>query len=92
METITANTAIIRSTASEITANATAYKRAFDAMYEKIRALRNTWTSEDGNAYIAKIESYYEDFVTMFNSLNKAAAALENDAAAYEQTIRANMT
>ena len=57
----------------------------------QIRALRSTWTSEDGNAYIAKIETYYEDFTSMYSALNKAANALETDAAAYENTVKANM-
>jgi WXG100 family type VII secretion target len=91
MASITANTSTIRSTASDIVTKAKAYKGAFDEMYAKIRALRATWTSEDGNAYIAKIESYYEDFNSMYGALNKAANSLEADAAAYENTVKANM-
>ncbi len=91
MASITANTATIRQTASEIVGKAKTYKTAFDQMYAQIRALRSTWTSEDGNAYIAKIETYYEDFTSMYSALNKAANALEADAAAYENTVKANM-
>ena len=91
MASITANTSIIKSTASDIISKAKTYKNAFDEMYAKIRALRSTWTSEDGNAYIAKIETYYEDFTAMYSALNKAANALEADAAAYENTVKANM-
>lgn len=91
MASITANTGTIKSTASEIVGNAKGYKTAFDAMYETIRSLRATWTSEDGNAYIARIETYYEEFVNMYNSLQKSANALEADAVAYENTVKANM-
>ena len=91
MASITANTTTIRNSAGNITQKARSYKNAFDAMYSQIRALRSTWTSEDGNAYIAKIETYYEDFTAMYSALNKAANALEADAAAYENTVKANM-
>ncbi len=91
MASITANTSTIKNAASDIIAKAKAYKSAFDAMYGQIRALRNTWTSEDGNAYIAKIETYYEDFVSMYNALNTSAQTLEADAVQYENTVKANM-
>ncbi len=91
MASITANTSTIRNTANDIVNNAKAYKGAFDAMYTQIRALRSTWTSEDGNAYIAKIESFYEDFTSMYKALITAANALEKDAANYEKTVRDNM-
>lgn len=91
MASIQANTSTIKSTASEIVSNAKAYHDAFTSMYERIRALKNTWTSEDGNAYIAKIETYYEDFEHMYSDLQKSASALEASAVNYENTVKANM-
>lgn len=90
MASIQANTTTIKNTASEIVNNAKAYKSAFDSLYESIRALKATWTSTDGNAYIAKIETYYEDFVAMYNALNKSANALEVSAQNYENTVKKN--
>lgn len=91
MATIQANTGAIKSTAGEIVSNARQYKEAFDAMYERIRSLKNTWTSEDGNAYIARIENYYDAFVENYNKLVKSANALEQSAQDYENTVKANM-
>lgn len=91
MASIQANTGTIKNTASEIMGNAKAYKEAFDALYERIRALRNTWTSEDGNAYIARIEGYHDEFTSMYSALVKSASALEVSATDYENTVKANM-
>lgn len=91
MASITANTPVIRSTASEIISNGKAFKNAFDELYEQIHALKATWTSEDGNAYINKIDEQYEGFVSLYNRLLKSATALESAAAGYEQTVKANM-
>lgn len=91
MASIQANTSVIRSTASEIVSNSKQFKNAFDELYEQIHALKNTWTSEDGNAYIAKIDAQYETFVGLYNRLAKSAQALETAAGNYEQTVKANM-
>ena len=90
MDSISASTSAIRSTAGDIISKAKNYKAAFDAMYDQIRALGATWTSEDGNAYIAKIEGFHREFEDMYRSLINTANSLDTDAANYEHTVKTN--
>lgn len=85
------NTAAIKSTASGIRSDASAYGNAVETIFSTVDALRATWTSEDGNAYIARINKYKEEFEKNQQKLMNSADALEDAANSYEQTIKANM-
>ena len=87
---IRGNTATIKSTASGIRDDAGAYGTAAEVLFSTVDALKATWTSEDGNAYIAKINSYREEFEKMQTKLESSAEALETAAVNYESTIKAN--
>ncbi|MBQ9325531.1 MAG: WXG100 family type VII secretion target [Clostridia bacterium] len=87
---IRGNTGTIKSTASTIRDDAKAYGVAAQQLFETVEALKNTWTSEDGNAYIAKITSYRETFEALQKKLDSSAEALETAAVNYEQTIKNN--
>lgn len=84
------NTSAVISDADQILAEAKAFKAAFDSMYETVHALRNTWTSSDGNSYIAKIDSYQQDFTGLYNSLVNSANGLRQTAEDYAETVRKN--
>lgn len=84
------NTGAVIGDADQILAEARAFKAAFDSMYETIHALRNTWTSSDGNSYIAKIDSHLEDFNSMYNSLVATAEGLRKTAEEYAEVVRKN--
>ena len=86
---ITANTATMRATAEGIKGSAKNYLAAYEAMERQIQSLRNSWTSEDGDKYIAKIETYRDSFV---QSLISCADSNIMDATNYENALKANMT
>lgn len=85
------NTGAVIQNAQSILSEAQAFKAAFDAMYETIHDLNKTFTSADGKAYIAKIDSYQEDFVGMYNRLVQSAQGIEDIAKQYDATVRKNM-
>lgn len=85
------NTGAVIGGAETILAEASAFKAAFDDMYNTIHELRNTWTSSDGNAYIARIDSYEEDFTSMFSRLVTSAEGIRQVAEDYSATVRKNM-
>ena len=90
MAEIRANTATIKSTANSIRDDASAYGAAQEQLFQTVTNLRDTWTSEDGNAYIAKITSFQAEFETLKKNLEQSAAALEMAAIQYERTIIKN--
>ena len=85
------NTGAVKEGAQNILNQAKAFKAAYDALYSTIHDLRNTWTSADGNSYIAKIDSYQEDFDSMYSKLTTAANGISQVAENYEQTVKKNM-
>ena len=87
---IRGNTAAIKSTASDIRNDAKSYGASAQKIFDTINALRDSWTSEDGNVYIAKINSSRETFEQLQKKLEASAEALETAAANYEQTIKVN--
>ncbi len=87
---IKANTGAIKTAADNILGYARTYSGAFSSLYEDINALKATWTSTDGDAYINKINSYREEFETMFKKLEASAEALQAMALNYENTIEKN--
>lgn len=84
------NTSAVISDANQILSEAKEFKSAFDAMYDAVHALRDTWTSTDGNSYIAKIDSYQEDFTGMYNRLVSTAEGLRQTAEDYAATVKKN--
>ncbi|QUC66378.1 WXG100 family type VII secretion target [Aristaeella hokkaidonensis] len=88
---IIGNTSRIKSTASGIKDDAASYGSASRILFETVDNLGKSFTSEDGQAYISKIESYRESFETMQKKLDASAEALETAAVSYENTIKANM-
>ena len=89
---ITANTATMRATAEGIKGSAKNYLAAYEAMERQIQSLRSSWTSEDGDKYIAKIETYRDSFVRLNQSLISCADSIIMDATNYENALKANMT
>ena len=87
---ISGNTSAIRATASSITSDAKSYGNAMQLLFQTVDALKATWTSEDGNAFIAKINSHKETFETLQQNLLTSASMIEETAAGYEATIKAN--
>lgn len=87
---IRGNTATIKNTASSIREDTSAYGTATQVLFDTVDALKATWTSEDGNAYIAKINSYRQDFQRMQAQLKDSADKLEAAANDYISTIKAN--
>lgn len=87
---IRGNTGSIRSTASEIREDAKAYGDAANTLFDTVNALGSSYTSVDGQAFIAKINSYREDFDKLQAALSASAEALETVAINYENTIKAN--
>lgn len=90
MGNIQGDTGKIKSTASDIRSYAKAYGSAAENIFNAVDKLKATWTSEDGNAYIAKINGYRAGFEEMQKKLETSAEALEAAAIAYEQAIAAN--
>ena len=90
MAEIRGNTGTIKQTAGTIREDANAYGTAMKVLFETVNALGSTWTSEDGNAYIAKINTHKETFESMQRKLEASAEALETAAVNYEATIKAN--
>ena len=89
---ITANTATMRATAEGLKGSAKNYLAAYEAMERQIQSLRNSWTSEDGDKYIAKIETYRDSFIRLNQSLISCADSIIMDATNYENALKANMT
>lgn len=89
---ITANTATMRATAEGIKGSAKNYLAAYEAMERQIQNLRSSWTSEDGDKYIAKIETYRDSFIRLNQSLISCADSIIMDATNYENALKANMT
>lgn len=87
---IRGDTGKIKSTASDIWSDAKAYGAAAETIFSAVEALKASWTSEDGNAYITKINAYRPEFEAMLKKLETSADALEAAAVAYEQTIDVN--
>lgn len=87
---IQGDTGKIKSTANDIRSHAKAYGKAAEEIFTAVETLKATWTSEDGNAYIAKISAYRPEFEEMLKNLEESANAFEAAAIAYEQTIAAN--
>lgn len=87
---IKADTSAIKKAAGTIRADAQSYTNQMNSLFEQIEALRSTWTSEDGNQYIAKIQKYQPEFTAMGINLNASAEALETAAVTYEKTVVAN--
>ena len=85
------NTGAVKSGAENILAQASSFKAAFDELYNTIHALRDTWTSADGNSYIAKIDSYQEDFENLYANLVSAATGFSQTADNYSETVKKNM-
>lgn len=88
---IRGNTTAVKNTASNIRDNAKAYGKAAESIFSTVDALKATWTSEDGNAYIAKISAYRPEFEALLKKLEASAEALEDAAISYEQALKANM-
>jgi len=84
------NTGAVISDANQILSAAKDFKTVFDAMYDAVHALRDTWTSTDGNSYIAKIDSYQDDFTSMYNKLVATADGLRQTAEDYAATVKKN--
>lgn len=87
---IQGDTGKIKSTANDIRRDANAYGAAAESIFNAVEALKASWTSEDGNAYITKISAYRPEFEAMLKKLETSADALEAAAVAYEQTIDVN--
>lgn len=85
------NTGAVKNGAENILNQAKAFKAAYDALYATIHDLRSTWTSADGNSYIAKIDSYQEDFDSMYAKLTAAADGINQIADNYDKTVKKNM-
>ena len=88
---IRGNTSRIKATASGIRDDASSYGTASRILFETVDGLRKSFTSEDGQAYITKIDSYRETFEVMQKKLDASAEALESATIGYENTIKANM-
>lgn len=89
---IQASTGTIISVASQIKGDANKYSGLYQQMYGEINALRASWTSADGDAYINKINSYKDSFELMKTKLTKAAESLETSARNYESALKANQS
>jgi len=85
------NTGNVKEGAENILSQAQAFKAEYDELYATIHALRSSWTSADGNSYIAKIDSYQEDFDRMFSNLTTTASGISQIADNYDQTVKKNM-
>lgn len=88
---IRGDTTAVKNTASNIRDDAKAYGAAAETIFSMVDALKESFTSEDGLAYIARINKYREGFETMQKKLESSAKALEDAAISYEQAIKANM-
>nr|MBQ4453930.1 WXG100 family type VII secretion target [Clostridia bacterium] len=88
---IRGNTGAIKSAATQIRSDASGYGQAAHTLFETVDALKNTWTSEDGNKYIAEINKHREAFEALQKKLQASAEAFETAADDYIATIKANM-
>ena len=85
------NTGNVKEGAENILSQAQAFKAEYDELYATIHALRSSWTSADGNSYIAKIDSYQEDFENLYANLVSAANGFSQTADNYSETVKKNM-
>ena len=85
--TISGNTGGIKQIAGTIREDANGYGTAMQLLFQTVDALKATWTSEDGNAFIAKINSHKEAFTTLQTNLESSAGTFEEIAINYEKTI-----
>ena len=89
--TISGNTGSIKQIAGSIRDDAKKYGSAMQLLFQTVDALRSTWTSEDGNAFITKINSQKDAFESLQTNLESSASLLEEVAANYEKTIKNNI-
>lgn len=89
--TISGNTGSIKQIAGSIRDDAKNYGNAMQLLFQTVDALKSTWTSEDGNAFIAKINSHKEEFEKLQSNLENSAKLLEEVAVNYEKTVKANI-
>lgn len=77
--------------AQGIRSAAQSYWRAYQAMSTAINNLKNSWTTDDGAKYIAKINSFANEFENLKKALEKSADTVETSAKNYEKAKSANM-
>lgn len=81
----------MKSAAEGILTASQQYWRAYEGMSQSINNLKSSWTSEDGNAYIAKINSFRDSFQNLKNALDKCSETISTDAQNYLKAQQANM-
>ena len=91
MSEIRGNTSTIKAIAGTIRDDAASYGTSQDTLFQAVNALKGSFTSEDGQNYISKINSFKTEFETLKRNLEGSAEALETAAVNYENTIKANM-
>ena len=84
------NTSVMKSTAGTIRADAEAYGAAQEVLFQVVNDLKNSFTSTDGQAYIARINEFKDEFDGMKKKLESSAETLETLAINYENTIKNN--
>lgn len=77
--------------AQGIRSSAQDYWRAYQAMSEAINKLKDSWTTADGEQYIAKINSFASEFERLKKALEASADTIEASAKNYERAKNANM-
>ena len=87
---ISGNTGGIKQTAGAIRGDAKSYGNAMQLLFQTVDALNATWTSDDGKAFVAKINSHKDAFTTLQSNLESSATAFEEIAINYEKTIANN--
>jgi len=77
--------------AEGIRSSAKSYWSAYQAMSTAINNLKSSWTTEDGEKYISKINSFAKDFENLKRALEKSADTIQTSATNYEKAKKANM-
>ena len=90
MATIKVNSTVMREKASAFKAVATSVQTYTSEMITEIDSLKNSWSGEAAEALVKNFKSLAENFDAICKTINQYGDFLNQAAAAYDDTEKAN--
>ena len=90
MATIKVNSTVMREKASAFKAVATSFQTYTSEMITEIDSLKNAWSGEAAEALVKNFKSLAENFDAICKTINQYGDFLNQAAAAYDDTEKAN--
>lgn len=82
--TIRVEPAKLKSTASQIDAQAAQYKRLYEQLYTEVNAMKSAWNDAANIAFTSQVEGFKEDLEKMYKLMTQYSEFLVNAANTYE--------